>query len=63
MRFDLSSNDKMYCSEFVYKAVEQATENKIKLSTTTYKQIQFIAVDNLFINPECREIQRTLFAK
>jgi hypothetical protein len=63
MQFDLSSNDKMYCSEFVYKAVEQATENKIKLSTTTYKQIQFIAVDNLFINPECREIQRTLFAK
>ena len=63
MQFDLSSNDKMYCSEFVYKAVEQATENKIKLSTTAYGKVQFISVDNLFINPECKEIQRTIFAK
>ncbi len=63
MQFDLSSNDKMYCSEFVYKAIEQATGNKIKLPTTTFNHIQFITIDDLFINPACMEIQRFVFSK
>ncbi len=63
MQFNLSSNDRMYCSEFVYKAVEQASQNKIILSTTTLNHIQFIAVDNLFINPACMKIKRVVFIK
>ena len=40
MQFDLASNDRMYCTEFVYKAIEEATGNKITLSVTITKSHQ-----------------------
>ena len=61
IQFDLASDDRMYCSEFVYKAVEQASHNKIVLPTTTLHHIKFVALDNLFINPDCVEIKRITF--
>ena len=61
MRFDLASDERMYCTEFVYKAVEEASHNKISLSTTTLNHIIFVAPDNLFINPACNEIKRVIF--
>jgi hypothetical protein len=53
----------MYCSEFVYKAIRAATHNKITLSVTTLHHIQFVAVDNLFIDSNCTEIKRVLFRR
>ncbi len=53
MQFDLASDDRMYCTEFVYKAVEEASDHKILLPTTTLNHIKFVAPDNLFINPAC----------
>jgi len=61
MQFNLASDDRMYCSEFVYKVIEQASNNKIVLPTTTINNIKFIALDNLFINPFCREIKRVIY--
>lgn len=61
MQFDLASDDRMYCTEFVYKAVEEASDNRISLSTTTLNHIKFVAPDNLFINPGCIEIKRVIF--
>lgn len=61
MQFDLATDDRMYCSEFVYKSVEKASNNKIVLPTTTLHNIKFVAVDNLFINPNCVEIKRIVF--
>lgn len=61
MRFDLASDDRMYCTEFVYKLIEGASKNKISLSTTTLNHVRFVAPDNLFINPDCTEIKRVIF--
>jgi hypothetical protein len=61
MKFDLSSNERMYCSEFVYKSIEEAYQNRISLPTTTINHIKFIAPDNLYINPKCVEIKRVIF--
>ena len=33
-RFDLTTNDKMYCSEMVSKALAAATDNRIKIKTS-----------------------------
>ncbi len=63
MRFDLDTNDRMYCSEFVYKAIETATGRKIKIPVDTLNSIKFVAVDNLFINPFCKQIKRVKFIK
>ena len=34
MQFDLATNDKMYCSEFVYKAIEAGYRRYNKISYT-----------------------------
>ncbi len=59
--FDLESDDKMYCSEFVYKTIERATGDSIKPGTTTFNHKKFIAVDNLFVNSFCTQIERVVF--
>ncbi len=61
MRFDLSSDDRMYCSEFVYKSVERAIDYKITLPLTTFKGAKFVAPDNLYLNPFCKEVLRLRF--
>jgi hypothetical protein len=61
MQFDLASDERMYCTEFVYKAVKEASHNKISFSTTTLNHLKFVAPDNLFINPACIELKRVIF--
>ncbi len=61
MQFNLDTNDKMYCSEFVYKTIEMATNDKIKIALDTFNSQKFIAVDNLFINPFCKQIKSVKF--
>jgi Permuted papain-like amidase enzyme, YaeF/YiiX, C92 family len=63
MRFDLETNDRMYCSEFVYKTIETATGHKIKIPVDTLNSKKFVAIDNLFINPFCKQIKRVKFQK
>jgi hypothetical protein len=61
MSFILASNDRMYCSEFVYKVLNTAINHKIILPTTFINSVQFIAIDNLFLNPLCRQVKRVKF--
>lgn len=61
MEFDLASDDKMYCTEFVYKAIEQAGHIKIGVSVTSVNQIKFVSPDDLYLNPGCMEIKRVIF--
>ena len=61
MQFDLDTNDRMYCSEFVYKTIETATGHRIKIPLDTLNSKKFVAIDNLFINPFCKEITRAKF--
>lgn len=62
MNFDLATDAKMYCTEFVYKTIKRATNDSLKIPTTTVDKINFVAADNLFLNPFCYQIQRVSFA-
>ena len=57
-KFDLSSDDRMYCSEYVYKCIKIATRDSLKIPTSTFNQINYVAIDNLFINSYAKEITR-----
>ena len=57
MQFNLNTDDRMYCSEFVYKAIKPA----FLLKTTTINHITFVAIDNLFLDAGCNEIKRVRF--
>ncbi len=61
MKFDLATNDRMYCAEFVSKAITAATDKQIIFSTTKINQFEFVAVDNLFLNKFCEEKKRIRF--
>lgn len=58
MKFDLATNDRLYCAEFVSKAISSGTNNQISFSTTKINNFEFVAVDNLFLNQHCVEKKR-----
>ncbi len=61
MKFDLKTNNRMYCSEFVSKAISTASANQIIFSTTKINKFEFVAVDNLYLNKFCEERKHIRF--
>lgn len=57
MKFDLATDDKMYCTEYIYKALDQI----LPIPSTIYKGIKFIAPDNLYSFSACSPIQQIDF--
>ncbi|MBS1645108.1 MAG: hypothetical protein JST36_08745 [Bacteroidetes bacterium] len=47
MDFDLKTNDKLYCAEFVYKSVEEAVRDTNYFSTSEVLSRRYVAVDNI----------------
>jgi hypothetical protein len=54
--FDLKSDDKLYCAEFVYKAVQEATGNSRYFHITHLLHRSYVGVDNLYEAPHARLI-------
>ena len=61
MKFDLATDDKLYCAEFVYKAVNKAAGDTAYIHTTTAAGIRFVGIDDLFINPHAHIVWQTRF--
>lgn len=61
MKFDLATDDKLYCAEFVYKAVIKAVRDTAYISTTSVAGLRFVGVDNLFINPHAHMVWQSVF--
>jgi len=76
--FNLKTDDSLYCSEMIYKALKQATGNKITLPSSYidnfkpkimgyknnkifFKKFEFIGIDDLYMNPFCKEITRVKY--
>ncbi|RFM27712.1 YiiX/YebB-like N1pC/P60 family cysteine hydrolase [Deminuibacter soli] len=58
MAFDLHTDDKMYCSEFVYKTFSRAFGNPHLFTTTTTGSLQYAGVDDIFLQPSCTAVAR-----
>lgn len=61
MKFDLQTNDRMYCAEFVYKAYLMGTGGKLQFSTSHIGDFHFIGVDDLFLQPACSLQKKILY--
>jgi hypothetical protein len=61
MNFDLKTDDRLYCAEFVYKAILQATGDNNYIKTVSAFGYTYVGVDNLFMNPHCRMICEVKF--
>jgi hypothetical protein len=54
MDFDLSTDDRLYCAEFVYKALNQAVKDSSFIRPVSRLGKTFVAVDNLFLNSHAK---------
>lgn len=54
--FSLQSNDRMYCSELVYKILTEANENKKFINLSHGSTFDYVACDNLYLNSQTRLI-------
>ena len=61
MKFDLATDDRLYCAEFVYKAVNRATMDTSYIGTTSAMGYRYVGVDDLFVNPHARMVWQTVF--
>lgn len=58
MDFNLQTDDKMYCSELVYKVFSRAFHSPHLFSITHTPQLDYVGIDDIFLQPLCREIRR-----
>lgn len=61
MDFDLKTDNRMYCAEFVYKAFVKASAEKLQFNHSHIKQFEFIGVDDIFLHPLCRSQARIVY--
>ncbi len=61
MQFDLATDDKLYCAEFVYKAMNKTMKDTGYITPTIIYGHKYVGVDNLFINPHAHIIWKTKF--
>ena len=61
MKFDLNTDDKLYCSEFVSKALNKAARDTTYIGTTSVAGLRFVGIDNLFVTPHAHIVWQTVF--
>ncbi len=61
MEFDLATDDRLYCAEFVFKALRAATKDTNFLQPFHYFGYTFVPVDNLFTPPSAQFVCRLLY--
>ncbi len=61
MEFNLETDERMYCAEFVYKAFLWATGKRMRFNTSTVKDKVFVGVDDIFLYPGCYPIQQVFY--
>lgn len=60
MKFDLASNDKMYCAEFVAKSYVQCGLIP-RFNRSRIEHFEFIGVDDLFLHPLCKRLAQIVY--
>lgn len=61
MKFDLASDDHMYCAEFVFKSYLMATRGRLLFNISHIGKFAFVGVDDLFLEPSCRMQQQVAY--
>ncbi len=61
MKFDLQSDDRMYCAEFVAKSLKEASARKVQVPVSKIGDFLFIGVDDIFLHPACKRILQVLY--
>jgi hypothetical protein len=61
MDFDIKTDDRFYCAELVYKAVNQTMRDSQYLRPVTFLGYRFIGIDDIFLSPHARMVCQIRF--
>lgn len=61
MKFDISTDDRLYCAEMVYKAVDKALDDSNYFQPISIWGHRFIGIDNLYLSKHARLICQVRF--
>lgn len=61
MDFDLNTDDRLYCSEMIYKAINRATGDNTYIKTQHSYARDIVGIDNLFLNPHAARVCQVRF--
>lgn len=61
MKFDLATDDKLYCTEFIYKAVNKIMHDSLYIRRSAEYGHDFVGVDDLFLNDHAHIIWQTRY--
>ena len=50
MKFDLHTDDRLYCAEMIYKAFNKSLDTSHFFTTTIHKGFEYVSTDNIFGN-------------
>ena len=50
MNFDIRTDDRFYCAEFVYKSINNALADSTFIKPITVMGYTFVGIDDLFMN-------------
>ncbi|MEI8279857.1 MAG: hypothetical protein WCG87_08830 [Bacteroidota bacterium] len=56
MDFDMKTDDKLYCAEFIYKSIQQVTHDSSYFTMTHFVGRTYVSVDNLFESPHAKRV-------
>ncbi len=54
--FDLSSDDKMYCTEMIYKVFKEVLRENNFVHLTIISGNEYVSCDNIFLHPQIQEL-------
>ncbi|MBS1496335.1 MAG: hypothetical protein JSU03_04590 [Bacteroidetes bacterium] len=55
MDFDLATDNKMYCAEYVYKSLKNGSKGKLQFPLSHIGTFEFIGVDDIILHPLCKK--------
>lgn len=61
MEFDLATEDRMYCAEFVCKALQCASNDSLQFSRSKIKDFEFVGVDDIFLHKQCSKLAEIVY--
>lgn len=61
MKFDLKTDDRLYCAEFCYKAINHAMNDSQYLKPITVLGYRYIGVDNIYLNNHAKLIWKVRY--
>lgn len=61
MDFNLATDDKLYCAEFVAKSIKTSLSANDSFNISSIDTLKFYGVDDVFLHPKCKKIYSANF--